>query len=102
MPDSESGYQDQHLFPVFQHVNSSQGRNEQLVVQRIFPDDMFPTRSKIKSEILHLINLYYRPYPLPANRQTAGRVFELISDFTSGLTDGGRFQNNPDFCNENK
>jgi hypothetical protein len=53
--DGESGHQYQHLFPVLQQVNGSQGCYEQLVIQSIFADDMLPAGTKIKSEILHRI-----------------------------------------------
>ena len=53
--NSESGNQYQHLFPVLQQVNGSQGCYEQLVIEGIFADDMLPAGTKIKSEILHRI-----------------------------------------------
>lgn len=53
--NGESRHQYQHLFPVLQQVNGSQGCYEQLVIEGIFADDMLPAGTKIKSEILHRI-----------------------------------------------
>ena len=53
MPDGKGRNQYQNGFPILQHINSRQRRNEQNVVKRLNIDDVLPADFKIEIKVAH-------------------------------------------------
>ena len=57
MADGESSDQNQHLLPVFKHVNRRQSSDEQKVVEGFNIEYVFPAYSEIKAKVVQGINI---------------------------------------------
>ena len=57
MADGEGGYQDEDPFVVAEGIQRCQHQDEQLVIQCIQTNDMFPAQAEIEPEISHVQRL---------------------------------------------
>lgn len=81
MPDGKGRYENEHLFPVLEQVNGSQGSDEKDMIQCAGTQDMLPAGDKIKPGIMHTypsIVSVGNPLDLPNIRNIASKLKPVV------------------------